>query len=81
MISEIADVIYKCSAYYDAESEGGIAFDDPDVGIAWPADVDLQPSERDSTAPGLHEIADLLPFSYSGEDPFRTDFAVLYMTA
>jgi dTDP-4-dehydrorhamnose 3,5-epimerase len=68
VISEVADVVYKCSAYYDAQSEGGIAFDDPDVGIEWPADVELQPSERDATAPGLSEVESSLPFSYSGED-------------
>jgi dTDP-4-dehydrorhamnose 3,5-epimerase len=61
VISDVADVVYMCSAYYDAESEGGIAFNDPDVGIDWPADVELHPSERDATAPHLRD-ADL-PFS------------------
>jgi dTDP-4-dehydrorhamnose 3,5-epimerase len=60
--SESADVIYKCSAYYDPSSEGGIRYDDPDVGIKWPPDVELQPSERDANAPLLEE-ADL-PFTY-----------------
>ena len=34
--SEVADVVYKCSSYYDGEVERGIAYDDPDVGIEWP---------------------------------------------
>ncbi len=63
VVSEVADVVYKCSAYYDADTEGGIAFDDPDVGIEWPPDVELRPSERDSAAPRLAD-ADL-PFTYS----------------
>ena len=50
--SESADVIYKCSAYYEEGSERGIAFDDPDVGIEWPA-MELRASERDAAAPRL----------------------------
>jgi dTDP-4-dehydrorhamnose 3,5-epimerase len=63
--SEVADVLYKQSAYYVPEREKGIRFDDPDVGIAWPLPVgELVPSERDRTAPTLAEIADELPFTY-----------------
>jgi dTDP-4-dehydrorhamnose 3,5-epimerase len=61
--SETADVIYKCSAYFDPELERGIAFDDPDVGIEWPG-IDLIVSERDANAPRLAEIAHELPFEY-----------------
>jgi len=60
--SESADVTYKCSTYYDPSSEGGIRFDDPDVAIDWPADIELQPSERDANAPLLKEIEAELPF-------------------
>jgi dTDP-4-dehydrorhamnose 3,5-epimerase len=59
--SEIADFVYKCTAYYDPATESGFRFDDPDVGIEWPA-VELLYSERDRTAPRLAEIADSLPF-------------------
>jgi dTDP-4-dehydrorhamnose 3,5-epimerase len=61
--SEVADLVYKCSAYYDPGAERGIAFNDPDLGIEWP-DVELIPSERDASAPRLAEIADELPFVY-----------------
>jgi dTDP-4-dehydrorhamnose 3,5-epimerase len=60
---ESADMIYKCSAYYDASLEGGFKYDDPDVGIEWPGD-ELLPSERDANAPLLREIEADLPFSY-----------------
>lgn len=60
--SEIADVAYKCSSYYDPATESGIAYDDPDVGIAWPEGVERIVSERDETAPRLADIADALPF-------------------
>jgi dTDP-4-dehydrorhamnose 3,5-epimerase len=62
--SEVADVAYKCSSYYDGATEAGIAYDDPDIGIAWPSDVTPVVSERDTTAPRLAEIADTLPFSF-----------------
>ena len=63
--SEIADVVYKCSWYYVAETEAGIRYDDPEVGIEWPAGLDLQPSRRDQEAPLLSEVADTLPWVYA----------------
>jgi len=60
--SEIADVVYKCSSYYDGELERGIRYDDPEVGIEWPEDVELHPSARDAEAPLLSQIAAELPF-------------------
>lgn len=60
--SEVADVAYKCSSYYDAVTEAGIAYDDPEIGIRWPSGIELVVSERDRTAPRLAEIADTLPF-------------------
>lgn len=60
--SEIADVAYKCTNYYDAATEAGIAYDDPEIGIVWPAGVEPIVSERDAQAPRLSEIASTLPF-------------------
>jgi len=62
---DMADVMYKCSGYYDESIERGIAYNDPEVGIEWP-DVELIPSQRDATAPRLSEIEDELPFRYDG---------------
>jgi dTDP-4-dehydrorhamnose 3,5-epimerase len=62
VISEVADVMYKQAPYYDAEKERGIAYDDPEIGIAWPEGLDLIPSVRDSEAPRLSEVKDDLPF-------------------
>jgi dTDP-4-dehydrorhamnose 3,5-epimerase len=56
VLSEVADVVYKCSAYYDPLAESGFRFDDPDVGIGWPADLALLPSARDREAPLLREL-------------------------
>ena len=65
-LSDVADVIYKQSAYYDPAVERGIAWNDPEIGVDWslPA-AELTVSERDSVAPRLSEIADELPFVYS----------------
>ena len=61
--SDVADVIYKCSAYYDPAAESGIAYNDPGIGIEWP-DVELMPSERDASAPRLSDVESDLPFVY-----------------
>lgn len=55
VLSEEADVLYKCSNVYVAATEAGIAWDDPDVGVAWPiANPTL--SERDRNNPRLREL-------------------------
>jgi dTDP-4-dehydrorhamnose 3,5-epimerase len=65
VLSDVADVMYKQSNYYADETERGIAYDDPGVGIEWPLPADqLIASERDSAAPRLAEIADSLPFEF-----------------
>jgi dTDP-4-dehydrorhamnose 3,5-epimerase len=64
VLSETADFVYKCTNYYDAATEQGIRFDDPDVGVAWPADIELIYSDRDRDAPRLADVADDLPFRY-----------------
>ena len=62
VVSESADVLYKCSSYYAPEQERGIAYDDPDIGIEWP-DLELTVSERDRAAPRLAEIAHEISFA------------------
>ncbi len=59
--SDVADVVYKCSAYYDGAVERSLAWDDPEIGIDWGV-VDPLVSDRDRTAPRLAEISSWLPF-------------------
>ena len=67
VLSDVADVMYKQTAYYDPAVERGIAWDDPDVGVQWPLPRDeLIISERDAQAPALAEVAAELPFVYRG---------------
>ena len=48
VLSEIAEVMYKCDAYYNKQSEGGICYNDPTLNIDWkiPADKAVV-SEKD----------------------------------
>ncbi len=65
VLSDVADVLYKQTAYYDAELERTIAWNDPELGIGWPLPAEeLIVSERDAAAPPLSEIADELPFQW-----------------
>lgn len=36
VLSETAEVMYKCSNVYDPVTESGVAWNDPDIGVAWP---------------------------------------------
>jgi dTDP-4-dehydrorhamnose 3,5-epimerase len=63
VLSDVADVMYKVSSYYDPAVERGFRYDDPEVGIAWPTEVEHHVSERDATAPLLSEIDGDLTFS------------------
>jgi dTDP-4-dehydrorhamnose 3,5-epimerase len=66
VLSDVADVLYKQTAYYDPAVERGIAWNDPDVGIEWPLpESELIVSARDAHAPRLAEIAAELPFVYA----------------
>ncbi len=62
VLSDVADVAYKCSTYYDPAVERGFRYDDPEVGIAWPQDMELLVSQRDVEAPLLRQVAAELPF-------------------
>jgi dTDP-4-dehydrorhamnose 3,5-epimerase len=65
VLSEVADVIYKQTAYYDPEMERGIAWNDPEVAVRWPLpEAELIVSARDRAAPSLSELAPELSFEY-----------------
>lgn len=63
VISDIADVVYRVSGYYDPAAEGGFRFDDAAVGIQWPIPIEqMVSSARDREAPLFAEIAP--PFAF-----------------
>jgi len=47
---------YKCSAEYNAQSDGGVRWDDPELAIAWPI-TDVLVSAKDAALPYLKDIA------------------------
>jgi dTDP-4-dehydrorhamnose 3,5-epimerase len=55
VLSDIAEIEYKCSNYYNRESERTVKWDDPDINIDWPIikEVPLTVSDRDQHAPCL----------------------------
>jgi dTDP-4-dehydrorhamnose 3,5-epimerase len=58
VLSDIADVIYKCSSVYDGKTESGFLLDDGEVGIQWPIDVTKAVrSARDRDAPTFAALA------------------------
>ena len=59
-------VCYKTTAYYSAECDAGVAWDDPDIGVTWPARADPDAlSAKDRKQPSLRE----LPRLFSLDDP------------
>ncbi|MFP6683372.1 MAG: dTDP-4-dehydrorhamnose 3,5-epimerase family protein [Polyangiaceae bacterium] len=54
-LSDVVEVQYKCSNYYDGKTEAGIAYDDPDIAIPWPVDTPIV-SERDRNNPSLRDV-------------------------
>lgn len=55
VLSDTAEMIYKCSDYYHPEDEGGLIWNDPQVGIDWPVEEPVL-SEKDQRHPRLKDI-------------------------
>jgi dTDP-4-dehydrorhamnose 3,5-epimerase len=58
VLSGEADVLYKVDAPYRREHEGVVAWNDPDLAIAWPVAAPVL-NARDGSAPRLRDIANL----------------------
>jgi dTDP-4-dehydrorhamnose 3,5-epimerase len=62
VLSEKADVIYKCTDFYAPDDEYGIIWNDPDIGIDWP-EINPVLSDKDSNYNRLNELPEnFLPF-------------------
>lgn len=57
VLSDMAEFTYKCTELYHPNDEGGIIYNDPDIGIEWPTEgLDLIFSEKDTKWPTLKEL-------------------------
>lgn len=55
VLSETAEIQYKCSAYYAPELSFGVRWDDPALGVVWPVREPLL-SEQDGRHPPLADL-------------------------
>ena len=60
VLSESAEVEYKCTDLYDPADEFGVVWNDPQIGIDWPVESPIL-SAKDRSLPRLAEIMDRLP--------------------
>jgi dTDP-4-dehydrorhamnose 3,5-epimerase len=72
VLSEVAEIQYKCTGLYSNKAESGIRWDDPDIGIQWPI-ADIQLSEKDQKA---QTLAQWLAKPESENFPYRSAVAV-----
>ncbi len=57
VLSDYAEFTYKCTELYHPNDEGGIIYNDPDIGINWPTEgLELIFSEKDKRWPTLKEL-------------------------
>ena len=61
VLSDSAEFSYKCDDVYNHEAEGGLKWDDKDIGIIWPEVKGMKPeeyltSEKDGKWPSLEEL-------------------------
>ena len=57
VLSDEAEFCYKCTDFYHPGDEGGLAWNDPEIGVEWPLEegVDLIISEKDQKWKGLKD--------------------------
>ena len=60
VLSDYAEFAYKCTDFYHPGDEGGIMYNDPEVGIDWPIAPGCEPimSERDHKWGGIKEFTE-----------------------
>lgn len=58
VLSDYAEFAYKCTDFYHPNDEGGLIWNDPDIGIEWPLQegVELIMSDKDQKWPGIKEF-------------------------
>ena len=59
MLSDSAEFAYKCTDFYHPNDEGGLAYNDPDIGVEWPIPegMSLIMSEKDQKWGSFQEFS------------------------
>ncbi len=65
VLSDLAEFCYKCTDFYHPGDEGGLAWNDPDIGIVWPQVAGEYPGN--ASAAGYH-LADGTPLNLNARD-------------
>ncbi|MBR2018955.1 MAG: dTDP-4-dehydrorhamnose 3,5-epimerase [Clostridia bacterium] len=65
VLSDVAEFCYKCTAFYNPADEGGIAWNDPSIGITWP---ELCGSYQGSAKADGYTLSDGTPLRLSQKD-------------
>jgi dTDP-4-dehydrorhamnose 3,5-epimerase len=55
-LSDVAEVLYRTTTYYEPKHDHSLRWDDPTVGIEWPLDGDPVLSPKDRDAPLLDGV-------------------------
>ena len=58
-LSEVADVVYKCTGLYDSADDRGVRWNDPGIGIDWPISEPIVSDKDSRHAPLSESRADL----------------------
>ena len=74
VLSDYAEFCYKCDDFYHADDEGGIAWNDPEVGIAWPELTGNYPGDASGAD---YRLEDGTPLKLSEKDQKWGTFASL----
>lgn len=58
VLSETAEFAYKCTDFYHPNDEGGLIWNDPDIGVKWPIPegMELIFSDKDKLWPGIKSL-------------------------
>lgn len=65
VLSDMATFVYKCTDFYHPGDEGGIAWNDPELGIEWPEVTGKYPGSADASG---YFMADGIPLTLSEKD-------------
>lgn len=71
VLSDMAEFCYKVDDFYHPNDEGGLAWNDPDIGIKWP---DVIGEYKGSASPDGYTMSDGTPLKFSDKDKIQPSF-------